>query len=219
VGNCDRDGVLASAVKLLAELLTDLDWCPGCFREYAARHRADIASQCRPTARQLGNCADQRCRLIRMPSAPTAGIDRLQCPEDNAGRRRVVAAQWGVIACEASWIDRGARRAAEHARRGGDSLPGPRRRAGGRMAVHPAQSKLHPGPHILRVRDPGNATGQQVIHRGTQDRGRVLCALRNTDADRRWLHVRVGNPACYFCAVWIPGAVGSLGGDDSMLVS
>jgi hypothetical protein len=36
----------------------------------------------------------------------------------------------------------------------------------------------------------------------------ALCALRNTDAGRGWLRVQVGNPACYFCAVWVPGAVG-----------
>jgi len=36
----------------------------------------------------------------------------------------------------------------------------------------------------------------------------ALCALRNTDVGRGWLRVRVGNPACYFCAVWVPGAVG-----------
>jgi hypothetical protein len=35
--NCDRDGVLACAVKLLAELAGDLNFCPGCFRDYAAR--------------------------------------------------------------------------------------------------------------------------------------------------------------------------------------
>jgi ribosomal protein S14 len=37
VDNCDRDGVLASAVKLLAELVTDLGLCQPCFREYARR--------------------------------------------------------------------------------------------------------------------------------------------------------------------------------------
>jgi hypothetical protein len=35
--NCDKTGVLAAAVKLLAELAGDLDFCPGCFRDYAAR--------------------------------------------------------------------------------------------------------------------------------------------------------------------------------------
>ena len=35
--HCDRDGVLASAVKLLAELAADLGLCNGCLREYAAR--------------------------------------------------------------------------------------------------------------------------------------------------------------------------------------
>jgi hypothetical protein len=35
--NCYRDGVLACAVKLLAELAEDLSFCPGCFRDYAAR--------------------------------------------------------------------------------------------------------------------------------------------------------------------------------------
>ena len=39
----------------------------------------------------------------------------------------------------------------------------------------------------------------------------ALCALRNTDVGRGWLRVRVGNPACYFCAVWVPGAVGEWG--------
>ena len=34
-GNCDRDGVLAAALKLLAELVSDLDMCPECFREWA----------------------------------------------------------------------------------------------------------------------------------------------------------------------------------------
>ena len=38
-------------------------------------------------------------------------------------------------------------------------------------------------------------------------------------AGRGWLRVRVGNPACYFCAVWVPDAVGSGGGDGSMSVS
>jgi hypothetical protein len=36
----------------------------------------------------------------------------------------------------------------------------------------------------------------------------TLCALRNTDAGHGWLRVRIGNPACYLCAVWVPGAVG-----------
>jgi hypothetical protein len=36
-GNCDRDGVLAAAVKLLAELCEDLDLCSECFRAYAVR--------------------------------------------------------------------------------------------------------------------------------------------------------------------------------------
>jgi hypothetical protein len=35
--NCDRDGLVAAAVKLLAELVTDLGMCPECFREYALR--------------------------------------------------------------------------------------------------------------------------------------------------------------------------------------
>jgi hypothetical protein len=33
--NCDRDGVLSVALKLLAELASDLGWCPECFREWA----------------------------------------------------------------------------------------------------------------------------------------------------------------------------------------
>ena len=33
--NCDKTGVLAAAVKLLAELVTDLGYCPECFRRYA----------------------------------------------------------------------------------------------------------------------------------------------------------------------------------------
>jgi hypothetical protein len=36
-GNCDRDGVLAASIKLLAELCEDLDVCPACFSRYAAR--------------------------------------------------------------------------------------------------------------------------------------------------------------------------------------
>jgi hypothetical protein len=33
----DHLACLAAAVKLLSELVTDLDMCPECFREYAAR--------------------------------------------------------------------------------------------------------------------------------------------------------------------------------------
>lgn len=36
----------------------------------------------------------------------------------------------------------------------------------------------------------------------------AMCALRKTDAGPGWLRVRVGDPACYFCAVWVSGAVG-----------
>ena len=74
---------------------------------------------------------------------------------------------------EASWSDRGARRAARHARRCGDGLPGPGRRAGRRMAGRPGAPDHHRGPRILRVRDPGNAAGRQGVRQGTQDRGRV----------------------------------------------
>jgi hypothetical protein len=35
--NCDRDGVLAAAVKLLAELCEDMSFCQPCFRDYATR--------------------------------------------------------------------------------------------------------------------------------------------------------------------------------------
>jgi hypothetical protein len=35
--NCDSLGVIASAVKLLAELANDAGFCPDHFREYAAR--------------------------------------------------------------------------------------------------------------------------------------------------------------------------------------
>ncbi len=35
--NCDRDGVLACALKIITELISDIGMCPECFREYAAR--------------------------------------------------------------------------------------------------------------------------------------------------------------------------------------
>ncbi len=34
-GNCDRDGVLAAALKLICELVTDLGMCDQCLRQYA----------------------------------------------------------------------------------------------------------------------------------------------------------------------------------------
>ena len=36
-GNCDRDGVLAAALKLLVELCEDLALCDHCLRQYAVR--------------------------------------------------------------------------------------------------------------------------------------------------------------------------------------
>src|SRR5215468_9028228 len=68
--------------------------------------------------------------------------------------------------------DRGARRAAVRAGRGGDGLPGPRWPRT-QMAAPRAIPALHPASIVLRVQAPGGRPGQQGVHQGPQDRGRV----------------------------------------------
>ena len=58
--NCDRLGVIACAIKLLAQLADDAGFCPGHFREYAARAIARLSRSRRragPTRPQDGSGA------------------------------------------------------------------------------------------------------------------------------------------------------------------
>src|SRR5215469_18016692 len=89
---------------------------------------------------------------------PSAGVEVYGGSEHNARHwPRVVAKEWGCDRHEATGSDRGARRAAGHARRTADRFPGPRR-PGAQMAVRASQA-LHSASIVLRVQGPGGARG------------------------------------------------------------
>jgi len=86
--NCDRLGVIACAIKLLAQLADDAGFCPGHFREYAARAIARLSRSRRRagTARPQdgsaewchGTCPPLRCAVLfsEGPRQPYAGPRR-----------------------------------------------------------------------------------------------------------------------------------------------
>ena len=79
--NCDRLGVIACAIKLLAQLADDAGFCPGHFREYAARAIARLSRSRRragPTRPQDGSGACVRdlpaVAPARQRAAPLPGL-------------------------------------------------------------------------------------------------------------------------------------------------